>query len=42
MPTLVFVDENNIQNVVEWKGTENTGNKKGSKITLKKRTSERR
>ena len=36
MPALVFVDENNIQNLVEWKGTETTGKQKGSKATLKK------
>lgn len=30
LPTLVFVVENNIQNVVEWKGTETTGKQKGS------------
>ena len=41
MPTLVFVDENNIQNVVEWKGTETTGKQKGSKGTLKKGNRER-
>ena len=41
LPTLVFVDENNIQNVVEWKGTETTGKQKGSKGTLKKGISER-
>ena len=28
VPTLVFADENNIQNVVEWKGTETTGKQK--------------
>ena len=41
LPTLVFVDENNIQNVVEWKGTETTGKQKGSKGTLMKDISER-
>ena len=41
LPTLAFVDENNIQNVVEWKGTETTGKQKGSKGTLKKGISER-
>lgn len=30
LPTLVFVVENNIQNVVERKGTETTGKQKGS------------
>ena len=30
LPTLVFVVENNIQNVVEWKGSETTGKQKGS------------
>ena len=30
LPTLVFVVENNIQNVVEWKGAETTGKQKGS------------
>ena len=33
LETLVLVDENNIQNVVEWKGTETTGKQKGSKGT---------
>ena len=41
LPTLVFVDENNIQHVVEWKGTETTSKQKGSKGTLKKGITER-
>ena len=40
LPTLVFVDESNIQNVIEWKGTETTSKQKGGKGTLKKDISE--
>ena len=40
LPTLMFVDENNIQNVVEWKDTESAGKQKGNKSTLKKGISE--
>ena len=40
LPTLVFVDENNIQNVVEWKDTETAVKQKGNKGTLKKGISE--
>ena len=41
LPTLVFIDESNIQNVAEWKGTGTTGKQKGSKGTLKKGINER-
>ena len=40
LPALVFVDENNIQNVAEWKVPETTGKQKRSKGTLKKGLSE--
>ena len=40
LPTLVFVDENNTQSVVEWKDTETAGKQKGNKGTLKKGISE--
>ena len=40
LPTLVFVDENNIKNIVEWKDTETAGKQKGNKGTLKKGISE--
>ena len=36
LPTLVSVDENNIQNIVEWKDTETAGKLKWSKGKLKK------
>ena len=40
LPTLVSVDENNIQNIVEWKDTETAGKLKWSKDKLKKGISE--
>ena len=40
LPALVFVDENNIQNVAELKVPETTGKQKRSKGTLKKGLSE--
>ena len=40
LPTPMFVDENNIQDVVEWKDTETAGKQKGNKGTLKKGISE--
>ena len=36
----MFVDENNIKNIVEWKDTETAGKQEGNKGTLKKGISE--